>query len=169
MCGWFAGTFCWDFDWILHIFGTPIVVDSSFVLILVNCPCLHLYWLVPRGNFVYPSVLSTPLTLPRECEVVSNCLCIFLTIASILLRTRKGDRACQANAVGYQLHGKEKIESTHFYNTLEYTTTDFGAFGYVPGKKRTLCGQCERKTQETLDAQPTHKKLLSDGEHGVQW
>ena len=59
-------------------------------------------------------------------------------------------------------------ESTCFQTSPKYTTTSFGAFGYVPGKKRTLCGQCERKARETLDVQPTSKKRLSDGEHRVQ-
>ena len=62
----------------------------------------------------------------------------------------------------------KKNESTCFCETLEYTTTGFGAFGNVPGKKKALCGQCERKTQETSDVQPTRKKQLFDGEHRVQ-
>ena len=46
-------------------------------------------------------------------------------------------------------------------------TIGFGAFGNVLGKKNALCGQCERKTQETSDVQPTRKKQLLDGEHRV--
>ena len=61
-----------------------------------------------------------------------------------------------------------KTEYTRFHKPLEYTTTGFGAFGNVPGKKNALCGQCERKTQETSDVQPTRKKQLFDGEHRVQ-
>ena len=38
---------------------------------------------------------------------------------------------------------------TRFQTSLAYTTTGFGAFGYVPGRTTTLCGQCEdEKTQE---------------------
>ena len=62
----------------------------------------------------------------------------------------------------------KRKESTRFRNSLAYTTTGFGALGYVPGKKRTLCGQCERKTQKTSDMQPMRKKQLFDGKHRVQ-
>ena len=61
-----------------------------------------------------------------------------------------------------------QTESTRFRRALDYTTTGFGAFGNVPGKTNALCGQCERKTQETSDVQPTRKKQLFDGEHRVQ-
>ena len=61
-----------------------------------------------------------------------------------------------------------RTESTRFRRALDYTTTGFGAFGNVPGKTNALCGQCERKTQETSDVQPTRKKQLFDGEHRVQ-
>ena len=104
LLGYFAGTF----RWILHMFGTPIIVDSSIVLIFLTHSCLRLHWPVPSGNFVYPSVLSAPLTLPQMCEAMSSCLHIFLTITSISWHMREGDRAYQANRVGCQPHCKEE-------------------------------------------------------------
>ena len=95
------------FDRILYMFGMPIVVGSSFMLILLTCLCLRLHQLVPRGSLVYLSVLSAPLTSPWTFEALLSCLRIFLTIASTSLRMRKGNRAHQVNVVGYQLHGKE--------------------------------------------------------------
>ena len=61
---------------------------------------------------------------------------------------------------------------TRFQTSLADTTTGFGAFGYVPGKTTTLCGQCEdEKTREpqkcNLDAShncPTEStKINGDG------
>ena len=45
---------------------------------------------------------------------------------------------------------REENESTCFRNTLGYTTIVFRAFSYVPGKKRTLCGQCEKKDSRNI-------------------
>ena len=49
-------------------------------------------------------------------------------------------------------------ESTRFLISLAYTKTSFGAFVYVPRKRRTLCGQCEKKDSRTLDACSQHAK-----------
>ena len=167
MCGWFTGTFRRDFCQTLYMFGTSHCCDSSSCLsnMCEHTPALvgaeRRTWLFERAvralrstsNLMH-AVVSLKHT-PNECK----------RVAAI---TRRRDRTLpRMRLVADKANWKRK-ESTHFHYSLAYTTTGFGAFSNVPGKKRTLCGQCERKTQKTSDVQPTCKKQLFDGEHKVQ-
>ena len=125
MCGWFAETFRRDFDRILYMFGTCIIVDYSLLLILLTRLCLRLHRPVLRGYLVYQSVLSASLPSPRTCEALLSCLHIFSTIASTSLRTRKDDRAYQVNTVGCQLHDKE---GKRVYTPLQYPGIHYNWF-----------------------------------------
>ena len=152
MCGWLAEIFCQDIS-----SDTTYVCDVHccwfFLCAILIFVSAHLHRPVPRGSSVYLSVLSAFLALSG----MQDFLLCFWNIIPIIVSLTPCIRG-KTTAIVKRMHlaadhtAKKENESTYFCDTLAYTKTSFGAFGYIPRKKRTLCGQCERKTRETLDA-----------------
>ena len=101
MCSWFAGIFRQEFAGYYICLDPTLVVDSSFVFILLTCSCSCLHRPVPRGKILRFECAVYISDSALDIQVPPSDLRFFLNIVSVSLQIqRNSGKDYKAEAVG---------------------------------------------------------------------